>query len=94
METISVKEQAYLQKWQKIRNKKWQYVLQKGWLLWGLPCGILTYFLTISFEMHQFELTRFIVQLSVFSLTGIGFGYAQFRAQEKRFQSLSAKLKK
>jgi hypothetical protein len=94
MENISAKERAYLQKWQKIRERKWQYVLKTGWLMWGLPCGIVTYFLNISFEMHQFEITSFIVQLFVFSLAGIGFGYVQYKAQEKRFQSLAAQLKK
>lgn len=44
--------------------------------------------------MHQFEITSFIVQLFVFSLAGIGFGYVQYKAQEKRFQSLAAQLKK
>ncbi len=88
MQPISHKERRYLEKWKVIRENKWRYVFVHGVLFSSLPTGLLIYFFNIRFVMSQFDLSRFIIELVVFSVAGIGWGYMEYKARDKRFKQV------
>lgn len=78
----------FLTNWKQKRKHKWRYIIKVGVLGWGLPVGLIAYFLMILVGTKEFELPGLIIQVLVFGGGGVVYGYFQFRASDKRYFEL------
>lgn len=74
--------------WQNKRQHKWRYIFKVGVFGWGLPVGLIAYFLMIVVGSRDYELPALIIQVLVFGGGGMAYGYSQFRATDNRYLRL------
>jgi hypothetical protein len=86
---MEAKDQKFVDLWEAKRQHKWRYILRVGVLGWGLPVGLIAYFLMVVIGTRDFEYADLIIQIFVFSGGGMLYGYSQFHASEKRFYKLT-----
>ena len=78
------REIRYLKKWEKIRTRKWRYVLLYG-IMFGVPTSFGTYMWSLDFSFTQFVPLHYAVKLFFGSLSGIGLVYGYFWGQDRRY---------
>jgi len=81
-------DQQFVKEWKEKRLHKWRYIIKVGVLGWGLPVGLIAYFLMIIVGTKEFELPGLIIQVLVFGGGGVVYGHFQFRASDKRYFKL------
>ena len=82
------KDQKFIKNWNIKRQNKWRYIFRFGVLGWGLPVGIIAYFLMVVIGSKDFEISRLVIQVLVFGGGGMAYGYSQFNASDKRYLQL------
>lgn len=88
--SVSEKERKFLAKWKERRKSRMhivRYIAIYG-AGWGLFTAVGSYFLTIRFDLDQFDAYEFWLKTMVFIVVGALFGYACYRAQDKRFKQV------
>ncbi len=68
---------------EELRKKKWSYVFLHGSVYWGLPVAIIAFVFNSDFEIENMHISRFILFVIVFMITGIFTGIMQFKQIEK-----------
>ena len=91
-QSIKIKADFY-SKWEKQRLRKWQYILFRGIVYWGLPLGTLIYFMWIKFSFTSFNLSDYIERLLVISLVACLSEYNEYNRREKIYQNKDEELK-
>ena len=89
MKELSAKQEAFYLKWEQQRKKKWLYVFVHGIIYYGIPFGILYYFLLNRFNTENMDLYNFFTTLTIFGFGGILPGLRQYNNHEKAFLSLN-----
>ena len=85
---MEVKDQKFIRYWKQKRQHKRRYIFRFGVLGWGLPVGLIAYFLMIFVGTRDLEISGLIIQVLVFSGGGMAYGYSQFRASDKHYLQL------
>ena len=87
---VSEKERKFLAKWRERRRSGAhlvRYVAIHG-VGWGLFTAVGSYLFKIRFDLDQFVVYDFWVAVMASILVGTLFGYAYYRAQDKRFKQV------
>ena len=85
MKELNAKQEKFYTKWKERRNKKFLYIFLHGTVYWGIPTGVLFFFLESHFNTENMDLSRFIASIAIFGIGGLFSGLRQYIRNDNRY---------
>jgi len=83
MTELNNKQTDFCIRWEKRRQKKVRYVFLHGVVYWGLPMGVVLYFVLNQFKTENMDLSKFQTTLTIAAIAGLFYGISQYNKLEK-----------
>ena len=83
MRPASKKEIESFKQWKKNPTPKSKFIFLYGSFMWGIPTGVLAYFISISLNKEPFDIAQFGIRILVFMLAGLLFWLLYVQGQGK-----------
>ena len=92
MRPASKRELENFRKWKENPTPKMKFILLYGSLTWGIPAGVIAYFITISLNGEAFDIAQMLLKTIIFMIVGVLFGNFMYKGKLKRFEELKDQL--
>ena len=89
MKELSKRQQKFYSQWEERRKKKWLYVFLHGTVYWGVFMAIIMFLWNSDFDIEKMKISKLIIAIIIFGITGIFVGLNQFKQIEKIYLKLN-----